>query len=489
MRLPRFDIFLVNKLVLALFDVLALALAYALALAVRGYYFRTVGFAYEITIRHAYFLCLLTVLILFFFRNMHLYRDVAFRRSAGHLVILTRSWLMFAGIFIAISFFFKVQLFSEHRLTVLLLIVFGWLFLYLGRFLLASSIIRLLMRTMNTTNRILVVGPPSEVAAVMQHVGEHRDGSHQVVGYISTGEAAGGGDEVQAPWLGSVAALKDVLAEQRITEIFISGVGADWHVLFEVINRARRAGVVVRVALPHFGEIGQRVPDMPEFTGGYVYLNNSFLIGAERVAKRLLDFAVALSAILLLSPLLALVALAIRLDSRGTILFRQARVGLNGRPFTVLKFRTMSENTEEHHKEAVRRLIKGEHAQVKAQSDSGQIYKVTQNSKVTRVGRLLRRSSLDELPQLFNVLAGEMSLVGPRPLPAYEVEHFAPWQHLRHVIKPGITGFWQAYARSAVKHQDMVLMDIFYAVNWSLSLDFRILVRTFFTMLSGGGAV
>ena len=490
MRLPRFDVFFLNKLVLALFDTIALALAYLLSFTLRGYYLRQFGLIYEPTIWHFYLLCVLAVLILLFFRNQHLYRDVAFRRSTEHLILLTQSWLLFAGMFISLSFFFKVRLFIEHRVTVLLFIVFGWCFLYTGRFLLASQIVGLFMRRLKSGNRILVVGPPDEVVNVSRHVANNRDANHTVVGFLTLDERteenfAG----LPVPCLGSVSELKVVMVQYDISEMFITGFDADWRLIYQVINQARRSGAVVRVALPHFGDIKARAPSLNEIEDGFVYLNNSQLVGLEQAAKRLFDLASSISAIIVFSPLLAIIAAAIRLDSPGTVLFRQARVGLDGKMFTVLKFRTMRQNTEEHHKQAVRHLINGDHEYLTSVSGSGTVLKATLKSEVTLVGQILRKTSLDELPQLFNVLTGEMSLVGPRPLPAYEVEMFTSWQHLRHTIKPGITGFWQAYARSAVSHQEMVMMDIFYAVNWSLSLDIRILIRTFFTMLSGGGAV
>jgi lipopolysaccharide/colanic/teichoic acid biosynthesis glycosyltransferase len=149
----------------------------------------------------------------------------------------------------------------------------------------------------------------------------------------------------------------------------------------------------------------------------------------------------------------------------------------------------MRQNTEVHHQEAVRRLVNKDAAFFEQTTGQQVFYKVTDAAQVTRVGRWLRRTSLDELPQLINVLRGEMSLVGPRPLPCYEVELFQPWQHLRHEVPPGMTGFWQVYGRSVVAHEDMVLMDAYYVMNWSLAMDSAILFRTGLVLLAGKGAV
>ncbi len=203
----------------------------------------------------------------------------------------------------------------------------------------------------------------------------------------------------------------------------------------------------------------------------------------------MVDRFLALIAIIVLSPLFLVLAITIKLESSGPVFFRQKRVGYRGRVFTILKFRTMRENTEEHHREAVRRLVAKDHTYLEQAGNQTGVYKITDTSKVTRTGGLLRKTSLDELPQLVNVLMGEMALVGPRPLPVYEVELFEPWQHIRHEVRPGITGFWQVFGRSSVSHVDTILMDIFYTINWSLALDLRIMIRTMFVLLTGKGAL
>ena len=169
--------------------------------------------------------------------------------------------------------------------------------------------------------------------------------------------------------------------------------------------------------------------------------------------------------------------------------FRQRRTGRDGRSFEVIKFRSMRRNTENHHRKAVAEFMRRDASLADPQDRQGGLLKTTDTAQVTRIGAFLRRTSMDELPQLLNVLKGDMSLVGPRPEPEYQVALYKPWQHLRHRVRPGITGYWQVMGRSAVSHDDMVLMDVFYINNWSLSLDLRILMRTFFVVLTGKGAL
>jgi lipopolysaccharide/colanic/teichoic acid biosynthesis glycosyltransferase len=206
--------------------------------------------------------------------------------------------------------------------------------------------------------------------------------------------------------------------------------------------------------------------------------------------KRMIDVAGSLFGIILLSPLFALAAVLIKLTSKGPVFYRQARVGQYGRPFVFLKFRTMlATNDASIHKDYVRRYISGKAPSKESPEGEPFLYKIVNDPRVTRVGRILRRTSFDELPQLFNVLRGEMSLVGPRPPIPYECEVYQLW-HRRRLLeaKPGMTGLWQVNGRSRTSFDDMVRLDLRYARSWSLWLDLKILLRTPQAVLSGEGA-
>lgn len=209
-------------------------------------------------------------------------------------------------------------------------------------------------------------------------------------------------------------------------------------------------------------------------------------VGAARVTKRAIDVVGAAFGLLLLSPLLAMVALAVRLDSPGSPLFSQARLGKNGVPFTFYKFRSMSEGNDcSIHRAYVTRLIRSQSESLKGSEGS---YKIERDPRVTRLGRILRRTSVDELPQLWNVLRGDMSLVGPRPPLPYEVELYTA-RHLRRLeVTPGMTGLWQVSGRTKTTFEQMVDLDLAYIDNWSLGLDLRILVRTVSAVLDRKGA-
>jgi lipopolysaccharide/colanic/teichoic acid biosynthesis glycosyltransferase len=211
--------------------------------------------------------------------------------------------------------------------------------------------------------------------------------------------------------------------------------------------------------------------------------------GARRAAgvlRRIFDLLVAAALILLLSPVLIAVALAVRLDSRGPALFHQRRVGYREREFTLFKFRSMRVDADPRgHREYVTALIKGEGA---PEGGRENLYKLAVDNRITPVGRWIRRWSLDELPQLFNVLRGDMTLVGPRPAIPYEVGEYPAWYRERFAVKPGLTGYWQVSGRSERTYEEMVRLDIEYAERRSLGLDLLILLKTPWVVLSRKGA-
>lgn len=211
----------------------------------------------------------------------------------------------------------------------------------------------------------------------------------------------------------------------------------------------------------------------------------SFLSGAQQqplsrvlyslVFKRVFDIVAASAMLLALAPLLIVVAIVIRLESPGQIIYRQSRVGRNGASFTIYKLRTMIPDRRQSSKPI-------------PSEDRRKRHKTERDPRVTRVGRFLRRSSIDELPQLFNILKGDMSFIGPRPELPQIVERYQDWQHQRHLVTPGLSGWWQVTGRSDLPMHEHTDLDIYYVVNQSLLLDVKIVLRTFKALLSRGGA-
>jgi len=208
-----------------------------------------------------------------------------------------------------------------------------------------------------------------------------------------------------------------------------------------------------------------------------------------RTTKRVMDIVASAAALVLFAPLFLIVAALVKLSSRGPVFFKQERLGQFGKEFTFLKFRSMYVNNDHQiHAEFMKRVINGDH-DGKSEDGGEPVYKMTNDPRITKVGRFLRRTSLDELPQFLNVLRGDMSLVGPRPPLAYECQEYDLW-HRRRVleVKPGVTGLWQVRGRSRVRFDDMVRLDLQYVRNWSLWLDLQILMQTPKAVLFGGDA-
>jgi lipopolysaccharide/colanic/teichoic acid biosynthesis glycosyltransferase len=208
------------------------------------------------------------------------------------------------------------------------------------------------------------------------------------------------------------------------------------------------------------------------------------------MAKRGIDIIGSSFLLLLCSPLFLVIALSIKLTSKGPVFFRQQRVGRYGRTFTFLKFRSMYVNCDATvHKDFVIKLISNNNGHQNGSENGANVYKLTNDPRITRVGRFIRRTSLDELPQFFNVMKGDMSLVGPRPPIPYELAAYQTWHRRRLLgVKPGITGLWQVMGRSSVEFDEMVRLDLRYASTWTPWLDFKILLRTPLAVIRGSGA-
>jgi len=288
------------------------------------------------------------------------------------------------------------------------------------------------------------------------------------------------------PVIGDLSSLPEAIRESRANEVIISDPNVPGEALFDVmIQTGRRRGVEFRIAptllncLPSKTQIDQ-VGSLPMVT-----LFRSPLSSGARILKRASDLIIAASALTFLSPLWLLIALLIKLDSRGAVFYKQERVGMDGRIFLFYKFRTMHVDADDsRHREYQRAYIKGR-PDSNLGDDKRPVFKLRADERITRLGRILRRTSLDELPQLFNVLRGDMSIVGPRPPIPYEVENYQVWHRKRLDMKPGITGLWQVSGRNRLPFDEMVRMDLYYIENWSLLLDFKIILQTLPVMWRG----
>ncbi|HUZ82105.1 MAG TPA: exopolysaccharide biosynthesis polyprenyl glycosylphosphotransferase [Gaiellaceae bacterium] len=274
--------------------------------------------------------------------------------------------------------------------------------------------------------------------------------------------------------LGDPAELERLIVDNRIGRVIVAFSEAPHDELLDAIRRLRRLDVHIDL-IPRLFEIVGLEAGIHACEGlSLVGLRTTRVSAAARALKRALDVAVTVPMLVAFAPLMVLIAVAIRVDSNGPALFRQQRLGLHMRPFTVLKFRTMRVDTDQdEHRRYIERTLTAD-----AAPNGNGLYKLDRNSAVTRVGRLLRKTSLDELPQLLNVLAGDMSLVGPRPCLAYEADCFEEHQYERFLMPPGLTGLWQVTARARSTFGEALDMDVAYVRGWSLGLDLQLLLKT-----------
>ena len=323
---------------------------------------------------------------------------------------------------------------------------------------------------------VVIVGCGAEAVALARQVRTHRAWGLTLRGMVDADHC--GRNEVEGfPVIGDIGALAGMLAREVVDEVVLAVPTRQLGDLEPVLLQCQELGIRVRVALQPFPHLNPHVE--VEALDGTPLLTFSTMPTAPLAlfAKRVIDVVVGAVSALASAPLWLAAALAVRLTSRGPVLYRQERCGLHGRRFVLLKFRTMVENAE---------TLRGEVAHLNVMD--GPVFKAPADPRVTRVGRLLRRSSLDELPQLLNVIKGDMSLVGPRPPIPQEVEKYEPWQRRRLAMKPGITCLWQISGRSQLDFSTWMELDLAYIDHWSLWLDLKILALTVPAVFSGRGA-
>jgi exopolysaccharide biosynthesis polyprenyl glycosylphosphotransferase len=320
-----------------------------------------------------------------------------------------------------------------------------------------------LQRVLRVRRRVLLVGEGEDLASLHRLLtSARRLTSYEFVGSFTPGRDG---------------QLAGRIERARPDEIILNEGDFDEETVLELVEAAHRAGVRVRIA-PKTTELllerGEYVPGQgpPLFE-----LRPPVLAGTDWAVKKTFDLVVSLAVVLVGLPVWLAIALAIKLDSRGPVLYRDRRVGVGEREFGMLKFRTMVRGAAEQ-----QQLLE------ERNEAPGALFKIRDDPRVTRVGRVLRRLSLDELPQVLNVLRGEMSLVGPRPLPVRDFRQLEAWHRKRYHVLPGITGLWQISGRSNLNFDDLVRLDFYYIENWSIWLDISILVRTPAAVLAGRGA-
>ena len=462
-------------------DLLVMCFALAVALAASGidlgYEDLSTFFSMRVSLAN---LGLFAGFVLFWFlvfEGFGLYRSRRLGNMFSELLDLTKAIAMATILFPTCAL-----LFSLEAITSTFVIVF------FGVAVISAVLMRVTLRFFlggarrrgRNLRHIVIVGCGMRGATLGQHLRRRPDLGYDLLGYVDDipppNKPGGQGRE---ELLGSLDEVEDVLRNNQVDEVLLAlPVKSQYEAISQIIQLTEELGVIVRMPADFFRlEVARAEVDyldsMPVMT-----LQTPRPSFGGLIMKRCFDFAVSLVTLVILSPLLALIALAIKLDSPGPVLFRQERVGLNRRTFPVLKFRTMVVNAEALLAD-LERLNEAD----------GAAFKMRHDPRITRLGVLLRKTSLDELPQLWNILVGEMSFVGPRPLPLRDVGLFSQrWQNRRFSVRPGLTCLWQAGGRHNIGFDEWMEMDLEYIDQWSFGLDLEILVRTVPAVLRGTGA-
>ncbi|MCX6019243.1 MAG: sugar transferase [Chloroflexi bacterium] len=335
---------------------------------------------------------------------------------------------------------------------------------------------RMRARGMGVSN-LLIAGAGELGRAVMRTVFARPDLGYRCVGFVDDDPQRGQTDIGRFPALGETKALAELIHQHAVDEVVVTLPWNAQSKILGIVHLCEQLGVTARV-VPSILQINYSQIDVNDFGGIPVLGIRGRTIGpVNRMLKRAFDLVLGATISLASLPLVALAATAVRLESPGPAIFTQMRAGANGKPFRIFKLRSMHVGAEEERK------------QLEAMNEAdGPLFKIKDDPRVTRVGRIIRKLSIDEFPQFWNVLRGEMSIVGPRPALLTEVAEYDDWHRERLRIKPGITGLWQISGRSELKFEEMVLLDVYYIDNWSLLQDLTIMLRTVPYLLTSKGA-
>jgi len=354
-------------------------------------------------------------------------------------------------------------------------LIIDWLVMLLLASVVRTGVKRTLMALRcrgNNALRVAVIGNSPSAHSYIEAVTAQPETGYRIVAHL----------EDPGPTSDLAATLAELASVSPLGEVILATQSLDRRDIAQLIGSSALRRVKIRAIPEVFGLTPAKV-QVTSVLGDFPLLSlyTEPLTRPQRLFKRTIDVAGSCMALLVTGPLLLLTALAVRLTTPGPVLFRQERIGMDGRPFDLLKFRSMYENsdTAPHQEYVTSMLANGDNDA----SQAGGLYKLAEDPRVTPVGRILRRLSIDELPQLVNVLRGEMSLVGPRPALAFEVELYEEWQRGRLQVRPGITGLWQVSGRSRLSTSDMLRLDVRYAEAWSPMLDLSIIAKTVPTLL------
>ncbi len=479
MKYPRY------KYVLLLLDLITISISFILAYILKkyfqnpGYYFLNIDFFYDVSV-----LMMFTFIVVFFFHYSHLYKiNVFLTRAKQTIKILTILGLSAIGIG-AISFFIKAESgFFVSRLGIAIFFLVLTSLMIFSRLIIFPLLYFKYSKASKVKRNILIIGATKygrllAASSIVSNIG------WELIGFLDDNSKVGERIFQKYKNIGNIKDLEKICDEYKVDKIIICLENVTHEKLLDIILRSRKTGRTVRIASSHFDIIEERlfiekIDDIP-----FIGILKQEPSSIDLLIKRIFDICLSVIGMIILLPAICVFGIIIKITSKGPVIFTQIRIGKNGQPFKFYKFRTMynGSHVDSNRESLMKGFIKGE------QHDIAGSKKILDESKVTKIGKFLRKTSIDELPQLYNVIKGDMSLVGPRPCLPYEWEHYEEWHKKRLSVPPGCTGIWQVSGRSYTSFQDMVIMDLYYIYNYSLFLDLQLILKTIPVMINGSGA-
>jgi exopolysaccharide biosynthesis polyprenyl glycosylphosphotransferase len=469
-----------RKLLWLMSDIACFALAGGIALGLKA------SGTFDVFYRSATMEKILTFAITAFlticsFRYYNLYKQRVINSRVHQIKLLAKNAMITFVILLILAFLIKPQdAMNDSRTQVLSFVILAYAFIVFNRLFLVYNF-RVQLHRANLLNRNVLAIGAGEIGANFANVLKlHRELGIRLVGFIDDDRGLLHSRVDGAYVLGTTDDLERIIEERDVDEIFVTINAIDHEKMLDLLHKCRGAGCQVNLVSRHFGIITKKVGTTEFKDLRYVPIYQSWSNSYREIFKRIVDIVGALLLLCVLAPFFIIIGLLIKLTSKGSVFYTPRSIGKGGQPFKFYKFRSMYHNApHDVHKNFIKDFVKGRAAEAKLQHDD----------RITFIGRFLRRYSLDEFPQLFNVIKGNMSLVGPRPSTQYEYEMMEEWHRRRFQVLPGMTGLWQVSGRSEVSYLDMIMMDLYYVENCSFWQDVVILLKTVEVVVKGKGGV
>jgi exopolysaccharide biosynthesis polyprenyl glycosylphosphotransferase len=426
---------------------------------------------------------LVSIFFVAIFNFNGLYRLNIILTRALHLTHIMKALYYGALTIVLISIMIESSSIIDSRLLIFLFSLIALPSLYFVR----TEIMRRLYLLFSTTGfrrNIIILGDGKSGKLLAAKLLFENPIGLEVVGFVDEDKGIGEVIVSDAKVIGRFNEIEDLIKKYHVDEIIVAVDSENYDKFLDVIDLCKKLDVNIRITSELFDVVAQKVSTEKYSDIPVIDVSSHYNNGITLALKRFIDIVISTFALVILSPVILFIMIAIKFSSPGKILFNQARVGKNGKEFKFYKFRSMRESTKgDMEEERVKKMI-----EFMQDDDAESGTKIINNSRITWIGKFIRKTSLDELPQLFNVLKGDMSIVGPRPCLPYEYENYDEWQKRRVNVIPGCTGVWQVWGRSSVSFKESIVLDLYYINNMSPWFDLQIMLQTVPAILTARGA-